>query len=133
MGRICAAEGMMAHELTADVRVEQRYGWTADRSHERQQHHEDQDTQRHDPTRKRRQRRKFLTDLAALSGGAAAAGALARLRAQAKSTKTGTVRVWGEPGPYGGVAVDGDERVGARSTRRASSSRSSRFRGTACT
>src|SRR3954469_16251504 len=25
--------------------------------------------------------------------------------ALAQSTKTGTVRVWGEPGPYGGVAV----------------------------
>jgi multiple sugar transport system substrate-binding protein len=31
-------------------------------------------------------------------------GVPALARAQAK---TGTVRVWGEPGPYGGVAVDG--------------------------
>ena len=29
----------------------------------------------------------------------------ARAGAFAQSTKTGTVRVWGEPGPYGGVAV----------------------------
>ena len=50
-------------------------------------------------------RRKFLGDLAALSGGAAATGALPAW-AQTKSAKTGTVRVWGEPGPYAGVAVD---------------------------
>jgi ABC-type glycerol-3-phosphate transport system substrate-binding protein len=52
-------------------------------------------------------RRKFLSDLSLLTAGAAA-GTLAPLEAlaQGKSTKTGTVRVWGEPGPYGGVAVD---------------------------
>ena len=46
-------------------------------------------------------RRQFL----ATSLGAAAALTAPRVaRAQGK---TGTVRVWGEPGPYGGVAVDG--------------------------
>jgi multiple sugar transport system substrate-binding protein len=48
-------------------------------------------------------RRYFLTSAAAGAAGAAL-GAPAVLRAQGK---TGTVRVWGEPGPYGGVAVDG--------------------------
>lgn len=48
-------------------------------------------------------RRHFLTSAAAGAAGAAL-GAPAVLRAQGK---TGTVRVWGEPGPYGGVAVDG--------------------------
>ncbi len=47
-------------------------------------------------------RRKFLSDLAVLGAGTAALPAWA----QKPSTKTGTVRVWGEPGPYGGVAVD---------------------------
>jgi multiple sugar transport system substrate-binding protein len=48
-------------------------------------------------------RRHFLTSAAAGAAGVAL-GAPAVLRAQGK---TGTVRVWGEPGPYGGVAVDG--------------------------
>lgn len=48
-------------------------------------------------------RRHFLTS-AAVGAAGAALGAPAVLRAQGK---TGTVRVWGEPGPYGGVAVDG--------------------------
>src|SRR3954454_24177137 len=44
-------------------------------------------------------RRDFLA-------GAPAAGLAASPRhTWAQSTKTGTVRVWGEPGPYGGVAV----------------------------
>src|ERR687894_777224 len=45
-------------------------------------------------------RRDFLA-------GTAAAGAIASLAppSLAQSTKTGSVRVWGEPGPYGGVAV----------------------------
>ena len=47
-------------------------------------------------------RRKFIGDMAVLGAGAAALPAWA----QKPSTKTGTVRVWGEPGPYGGVAVD---------------------------
>jgi len=46
-------------------------------------------------------RRRFLASAAA---GAAVLSAPAILRAQGK---TGTVRVWGEPGPYGGVAVEG--------------------------
>jgi ABC-type glycerol-3-phosphate transport system substrate-binding protein len=46
-------------------------------------------------------RRRFL---AGASAGAAVLTAPAILRAQGK---TGTVRVWGEPGPYGGVAVEG--------------------------
>jgi ABC-type glycerol-3-phosphate transport system substrate-binding protein len=46
-------------------------------------------------------RRRFLASAAA---GAAVLSAPAVLRAQGK---TGTVRVWGEPGPYGGVAVEG--------------------------
>ena len=53
-------------------------------------------------------RRKFLADLSMLTTGAAAgtfAPGLSAL-AQTRSTKTGVVRVWGEPGPYGGVAVD---------------------------
>lgn len=49
-------------------------------------------------------RRKFLKDLSALGAGAAAASLPAW--AQTRSSKTGVVRVWGEPGPYGGVAVD---------------------------
>ena len=48
-------------------------------------------------------RRHFLAS-AAVGAAGAALGAPAALRAQGK---TGTVRVWGEPGPYGGVAVDG--------------------------
>jgi multiple sugar transport system substrate-binding protein len=45
-------------------------------------------------------RRTFVAGMAA-SGVAAAA----LTPAFAQSSKTGTVRVWGEPGPYGGVAV----------------------------
>ena len=48
-------------------------------------------------------RRQFLKSTAVGAAGATL-GAPAVLRAQGK---TGTVRVWGEPGPYGGVAVDG--------------------------
>ncbi len=60
-----------------------------------------------DPRAPATSRRKFLSDLAALSGGALAAGSLGLPAwAQTKSSKTGTVRVWGEPGPYAGVAVD---------------------------
>ena len=53
-------------------------------------------------------RRKFLTDLSVLGAGAAAGtiGASLPAWAQARSSKTGVVRVWGEPGPYAGVAVD---------------------------
>jgi len=52
-------------------------------------------------------RRQFLSDIAVLGAGAATgAGFTLPAWAQTKSTKTGTVRVWGEPGPYGGVAVD---------------------------
>lgn len=40
-----------------------------------------------------------------LVGAAAAAGALAAGPSLGQSGKTGTVRVWGEPGPYAGVAV----------------------------
>ena len=46
-------------------------------------------------------RRQFVRSAAV---GAAALAAPRVARAQGK---TGTVRVWGEPGPYGGVAVDG--------------------------
>ena len=46
-------------------------------------------------------RREVLAGLAA-TGLATATGFTP---AKAQSTKTGTVRVWGEPGPYGGVAV----------------------------
>ena len=58
---------------------------------------------------KKSTRRKFLTDLSLLTAGAAAGTLASPLEAlaQTKSSKTGTVRVWGEPGPYGGVAVDG--------------------------
>lgn len=46
-------------------------------------------------------RRQFLRSTAA---GAAGLGLPTAARAQ---SKTGTVRVWGEPGPYGAVAVEG--------------------------
>lgn len=46
-------------------------------------------------------RRQFLRSTTA---GAAALGLPRGARAQGK---TGTIRVWGEPGPYGAVAVDG--------------------------
>jgi ABC-type glycerol-3-phosphate transport system substrate-binding protein len=53
-------------------------------------------------------RRKFLTDVSMLTTGAVAGSLMPALSAlaQTKSDKTGVVRVWGEPGPYGGVAVD---------------------------
>ena len=52
-------------------------------------------------------RRKFLSDIAVLGAGAAAGVGLALPAwGQTQSTKTGIVRVWGEPGPYGGVAAD---------------------------
>src|SRR4029079_4218229 len=51
-------------------------------------------------------RRKFLSDLAAVSTGAVARTVGPPARAQQEYSKTRTGRVWGEPGPYGGVAVD---------------------------
>ena len=48
-------------------------------------------------------RREFLAGAAA--AGFTASGALGTGSSFAQSSKTGTVRVWGEPGPYGGVAV----------------------------
>lgn len=48
-------------------------------------------------------RREFLKGSAALGAAAAFGGAARPARAQGKS---GTVRVWGEPGPYAAVAVD---------------------------
>jgi multiple sugar transport system substrate-binding protein len=48
-------------------------------------------------------RRTFLGGVAA--AGASASGLLNATSAFGQSTKTGTVRVWGEPGPYGGVGV----------------------------
>ena len=50
-------------------------------------------------------RRRMLTGMAAAGRGSAGAGLAGPGSAFAQSTKTGTVRVWGEPGPYGGVAV----------------------------
>ena len=49
-------------------------------------------------------RRQLLTGMAA-AGVTAPTGLAGPGNAFAQSTKTGTVRVWGEPGPYGGVAV----------------------------
>ncbi len=49
-------------------------------------------------------RRQLLTGIAA-AGVTASTGLAGSGSASAQSTKTGTVRVWGEPGPYGGVAV----------------------------
>ena len=46
-------------------------------------------------------RRQFIAGVAALG-----ASTTLPAWAQKPSTKTGVVRVWGEPGPYGGVAVD---------------------------
>jgi multiple sugar transport system substrate-binding protein len=62
-----------------------------------------------DDNTKGRSRRKFLEDVSLLTAGAAAGTLVPALPAfaQAKSNASGTVRVWGEPGPYGGVAVDG--------------------------
>ncbi len=48
-------------------------------------------------------RREFLGGTAAL--GLGASGLFGSSPAFGQSTKTGTVRVWGEPGPYGGVGV----------------------------
>ena len=48
-------------------------------------------------------RRDFLAGAAAT--GLAATSLMGALPARAQSAKTGTVRCWGEPGPYGGVAV----------------------------
>ena len=48
-------------------------------------------------------RRDFLAGTAAAS--IAVTGILKSNVSFAQSSKTGTVRVWGEPGPYGGVAV----------------------------
>lgn len=48
-------------------------------------------------------RREFLGGAAAV--GIGASGLFNASRASAQGAKTGTVRVWGEPGPYGGVAV----------------------------
>ena len=53
------------------------------------------------------ERRNLLSGMAVLGAGAAAGTAFTLPAwAQKKSTKTGIVRVWGEPGPYAGVAVD---------------------------
>ncbi|MCG8358807.1 MAG: extracellular solute-binding protein [Kiloniellales bacterium] len=52
-------------------------------------------------------RRDFLASGAVATGGLLAAGQLGAPRAaRAASDKQGVVRVWGEPGPYAGVAVD---------------------------
>ncbi len=52
-------------------------------------------------------RRDFLVGGSAVAGSALAAGYLgAPSIARAASQKQGVVRVWGEPGPYAGVAVD---------------------------
>lgn len=48
-------------------------------------------------------RRKFLG--AAAAAGIGASGLFNAGSTFAQTSKTGTVRVWGEPGPYGGVAV----------------------------
>jgi multiple sugar transport system substrate-binding protein len=61
-------------------------------------------------TNKDRTNSRSLLDRRDFVGGAAAVGIAATSlfntgRASAQSTKTGTVRVWGEPGPYGGVGV----------------------------
>jgi ABC-type glycerol-3-phosphate transport system substrate-binding protein len=49
-------------------------------------------------------RRDFIAGSAGLAAGGFMAGAGS---AFGQAAKTGTVRVWGEPGPYGGVAVAG--------------------------
>ena len=51
-------------------------------------------------------RREFVKDLTVLSTGAALGVSPLTSLAQTKSNKTGIVRVWGEPGPYGAVAAD---------------------------
>lgn len=50
-------------------------------------------------------RRDFLAKGTVLAGGVLASGYIGA-PAQAQSNKQGVVRVWGEPGPYAGVAVD---------------------------
>lgn len=53
-------------------------------------------------------RRDFLTSSAAAAAGLATAGTMLGHSGPANAqSKSGVVRVWGEPGPYGGVAVDG--------------------------
>lgn len=53
-------------------------------------------------------RRDFLTSSAVAAAGLATAGTMLGHTSPARAqTKSGVVRVWGEPGPYGGVAVDG--------------------------
>ncbi|MBI3028080.1 MAG: extracellular solute-binding protein [Candidatus Rokubacteria bacterium] len=51
-------------------------------------------------------RREFLRQ-GALASAAVTLGATAGPRIARAQGKTGTVRVWGEPGPYAGVAVEG--------------------------
>jgi ABC-type glycerol-3-phosphate transport system substrate-binding protein len=53
-------------------------------------------------------RRRFLTGTAATTAGLAVTGSiLSRSSPASAQGKSGVVRVWGEPGPYAGVAVDG--------------------------
>ena len=53
-------------------------------------------------------RRKFLTGTATTATGLAMTGSiLSRSSPASAQGKSGVVRVWGEPGPYAGVAVDG--------------------------
>ena len=53
-------------------------------------------------------RRSFLTGTAAATTGLAVTGSiLSRPSPASAQGKSGVVRVWGEPGPYAGVAVDG--------------------------
>lgn len=59
-----------------------------------------------EPQLKEGSRRQFVIDLAALSTGAALASSPLHALAQTKSNKTGVIRVWGEPGPYGAVGVE---------------------------
>jgi multiple sugar transport system substrate-binding protein len=50
-------------------------------------------------------RRSVLAGMAAAGVASTAGVGFGPSAARAQSTKTGVVRVWGEPGPYGGVAV----------------------------
>lgn len=53
-------------------------------------------------------RRRFLTGTAAATAGLAVTGSILSRPSPARAQgKSGVVRVWGEPGPYAGVAVDG--------------------------
>jgi len=53
-------------------------------------------------------RRDLLTGTAVTAAGLAAAGSMLTRPSSARAQgKSGVVRVWGEPGPYAGVAVDG--------------------------